>query len=77
MRKGKEREKRKKERKQFVERKERKMRNEEREREDFLVFWQSKFDSPETKVGARNAIYVWTTKSWSFDKLHEVGYFPT
>ena len=53
------------------------MRKEEREKEDFPAFWRSKFDSPKIKVGARSVIYVWTPKSWSFDKLHEVGYFPT
>ena len=58
--------------KQFVERKGRKMRKEEREREDFPAFWRSKFDSPKIKVGARNAIYMWTPKSWSFDKLQKV-----
>ena len=26
-----------------------------------------------TKVGTRNAMYVWTQKTWSFDKLHKVG----
>ena len=53
------------------------MRKKEREREDFRAFGRLKFDSSRTKVGARSAIYVWTPKSWSFDKLHEVGYFPT
>ena len=55
----------------------RKMREEERERKYFLGFGRSTFDSLSTKVGARSGIYVWTTKSWSFDKLQEVGYFPT
>ena len=49
--------------KRFVERKGRKRRKEEREREDFPAFWLSKFDSSKIKVGARNAIYVWTPKS--------------
>ena len=43
-----------------------------RERENFLAFGRSKFDSSRTKVGARSAIYVWTPKSWSFDKFREV-----
>ena len=43
----------------------------------FPGFGQSTFDSSSTKVGARSGIYVWTPKSWSFDKLQEVGYFPT
>ena len=63
--------------KQFVERKEGKRRKGEREREDFLAFGQSKFDGLRTKVGARGAIYVWTPRSWSFNKLHKVGYFLT
>ena len=63
--------------KRFVERKGRKMRKNEREREDFLYFGRSKFDGSRTKVGARSAIYMWIPKSLSFDKLHEVGYFPT
>ena len=66
-----------KKRKQFVERKGRKKRKKEREKEDFPAFGWSKFDSSRTKVGARSGIYVWTPKSWSFDKLQEVGYFPT
>ena len=37
----------------------------------------SGFDSSSTKVGARSGIYVWTPKSWSLDKLQEVGYIPT
>ena len=45
----------------------------EKEKENFLAFGWSKFDSSRTKVGARSAIYVWTPKSWSFDKLREVG----
>ena len=43
----------------------------ERERKNFRAFGRSKFDSSRTKVGARSAIYVWTPKSWSFDKLRE------
>ena len=66
-----------KKRKQLVERKGRKRRKKEREKEDFPAFGWSKFDSSRTKVGARSGIYVWTPKSWSFDKLQEVGYFPT
>ena len=31
----------------------------------------------EGKVDLRNESYVWTPKSWSFVKLHEVGNFPT
>ena len=34
-------------------------------------------DGPSTKVGTRNTIYVWTPKTWSFDKLYKVGNFPT
>ena len=64
-------------RKTFVDRKGRKRRKEEREREDFPAFGRSKFDGSRIKVGARSAIYVWTPKSWSFDKLQNVGYFPT
>ena len=64
-------------RKEFVERKGRKRRKEERERKDFLGFRRLTFDSSSTKVGAHSGIYVWTPKSWSFDKLQEVGYFPT
>ena len=73
----KEREKGKKKGKQFVERKGRKIRKEEGERKDFLAFGRSKFNGSRIKVGARSAIYVWTPKSWSFDKLQNVGYFPT
>ena len=62
---------------EFVERKGRKMRKKERENEDFPAFGQSRFDSSRTKVGARSGIYLWIPKSWSFDKLQEVGYFPT
>ena len=53
------------------------MRKEERERKAFPGFGRSTFDSSSTKVGARSGIYVWTPKSWSFDKLQEVRYFPT
>ena len=53
------------------------MRKKEREKEDFLAFGLSKFDGSRIKVGACSKIYVWTPKSWSFDKHHEVGYFPT
>ena len=63
--------------KQFVDRKEGKRRKKEREKEDFPVFEGSKFDGSRIKVGARSAVYVWTPKSWSFDKLQNVGYFPT
>ena len=72
-----ERKEKKEQREEFVERKWRKMRKEEREMRDFSGFGRSTFDSSSTKVGARNGIYVWTPKSWSFDKLQEVGYFPT
>ena len=65
------------ERKESVERKGRKRRRKEREKEDFPGFGRLTFDSSSTKVGARSGIYVWTPKSWSFDKLQEVGYFPT
>ena len=64
-------------RKEFVERKGRKIRKKEKEKEDFPAFRRSTFDSSSTKVGARSGIYVWTPRSWSFDKLQEVGYFPT
>ena len=47
------------------------------EREDFPVLRLSMLDSPNTKVGARSVTYVWIPKSWSFDKLHKVGDFPT
>ena len=43
----------------------------------FPGFGRLTFESSSTKVGARSGIYVWTPKSWSFDKLQEVGYFPT
>ena len=46
-----------------------------RERENFPAFGRLKFNSLRTKVGARSTIYVWTPKSWSFDKLREVGVF--
>ena len=59
-------------RKEFVERKGRKKRKKEREKEDFSGFGRSTFDSSRIKVGARSGIYVWTPKSWSFDKLQEV-----
>ena len=61
----------------FVERKKRKRRKKEREKEDFPAFGRSKFDGSRIIVGARSTIYVWTPKSWSFDKLHKVRYFPT
>ena len=65
--------------------KEKRIRREKREekekggkgKEDLSGFGRSTFDSSTTKVGARSGIYVWTPKSWSFDKLQEVGYFPT
>ena len=65
------------ERKESVERKGRKRRKKKREKEDFPAFGRSRLDSSRTKVGARSGIYMWTPKSWSFDKLQEVGYFPT
>ena len=60
-------------------------------RERFLVFYFSLFVSfsdlrklyvqvfvgTEGKVDLRDESYTWTPKSWSFDKLHEVGNFPT
>ena len=46
-------------------------------REDFPVLRRSKLDDPSTKVGTRSAIYVWTPKTWSFDKLHKVEISPT
>ena len=77
--KGKKRKERRKEqeRKEFIERKGRKRKKEEREKEDFPGFGRWTFESSRTKVGTRSGIYVWTPKSWSFDKLQEVGYFPT
>ena len=67
-----------KERKERIRReKRRKRRKEEREKEDFQGFGRSTFESSRTKVGTRSGIYVWTPKSWSFDKLQKVGYFPT
>ena len=65
------------ERKESIERKGRKRRKEEREKEDFPSFRRSTFESSRTKVGTRSGIYVCTPKSWSFDKLQKVGYFPT
>ena len=35
------------------------------------------FVGAEGKVDLRDESYVWTPKSWSFVKLHEVGNFPT
>ena len=46
-------------------------------REDFPVLQRLKLDGPCTKVGTRSAIYVWTPKTWSFDKLRKVGNFYT
>ena len=66
-----------KERKETVERKGRKMRRRKGKKRIFPGFGRSTFESSRTKVGARSGIYVWTPKSWSFDKLQEVGYFPT
>ena len=34
------------------------------------------FVGTEGKVDLRDESYVWTPKSWSFVKLHEVGNFP-
>ena len=65
------------ERKESVERKGRKRRRKEGKRRIFPGFGRSTFESSNTKVGARSGIYVWTPKSWSFDKLQKVGYFPT
>ena len=48
-----------------------------RKMEDFLALQRSKLDGPSIKVGTRIAIYMWTPKTWSFDKLHKVGDFPT
>ena len=45
--------------------------------EDFPALRLSKLDGPSTKVGTRSAIYLWTPKTWSFDKLHKVVNFPT
>ena len=65
------------ERKESVERKGRKRRRKEGKRRIFPGFERSTFESSRTKVGARSGIYLWTPKSWSFDKLQKVGYFPT
>ena len=46
-------------------------------REDFLALRRSKLDGLSTKVGTHSTIYVWTPKTWSFDKLHKVGVSPT
>ena len=35
------------------------------------------FVGTEGKVDLRDESYAWTPKSWSFDKLREVGNFPT
>ena len=59
--------------KESVERKGRKRRRKKREMKVFPGFGWSTFESSSTKVGARNGIYLWTPKSWSFDKLQEVG----
>ena len=45
--------------------------------EDFLAFRRSKLNGLSIKVGTRSAIYVWTPKTWSFNKLHKVGDFST
>ena len=68
--------------KEFIEKekkKERKKRKGEKKkkREDFPALQRSKLDGPSTKVFTRSAIYVWTPKTWSFNKLHKVGDFPT
>ena len=34
-------------------------------------------NGPSTKVGTRSAIYLWTPKTWSFNKLYKVRNFPT
>ena len=52
------------------------VRGEREKMKDFLVLRRSKLDSLSTKVGARSAIYVWTLKTWSFDKFHKVENFP-
>ena len=49
----------------------------EREKKDFPVLRRSRLDSLSTKVGTRSAIYMWTPKTWSLDKLHKVGVSPT
>ena len=35
------------------------------------------FVGTEGKVDLRDESYAWTPKTWSFDKLREVGNFPT
>ena len=61
--------------KRFLERKGRKMRRKGKMK-IFPGFGRLTFESSRTKVGTRSGIYVWTPKSWSFDKLQKVGYFP-
>ena len=45
--------------------------------EDFPALRRSKLNGTTTKVVTRSAIYMWTPKSWSFNKLHKVGVSPT
>ena len=49
----------------------------EKIREIFLAFRRSNPDGPRVKVSPRNESYAWVPKSRSFDKLQEVGNFPT
>ena len=65
------------ERKGREKRKRKRKGKERKKREEFLALRLSKLDGPSTKVGARSATYVWTPKTWNFDKLHKVGTFPT
>ena len=46
-------------------------------REDFSALRRLNLDGPNTKVGTCSTIYMWTPRTWSFDKLHKVGNFPT
>ena len=79
---NKEKQKKERKEKEFAEKERRKKKRKGKEkgkgkREDFSTLRRSKLDGPSTKVGTRSAIYVWTLKSWSFDKLHKVEDFPT
>ena len=43
----------------------------------FTKIGQQVFVGAEGKVDLRDESYAWTQKSWSFNKLYEVGNFPT
>ena len=71
------------ERQKMVERSEREREREKRgvEREIFSLrsteIGLAVFIGTRGKVDPRIESYAWVLKSWSFIKLHEVGYFPT